>query len=798
MLDFFRKYQRYFFVVIAVVIVISFSFFGTHSTVNAPQKIEDTCIGHTIDGSKMMKSDVDKMVRFLGSDRNDIALTEKGMMPNFFNDGVIRKDLLGTGVAALLVTHYFDELKDELQERMAHHKEFRPYRHPSAPFISVENLWAQVLPSQKLNLDKFLKEMTEMNPDTFSLLVNLYLGETAFPPGILREYLTFQERHYSWIQPDPILQRANLNVFQCRSLEEWFGSRFIHLSAQFILNASLIAKEKGYEVSYEEARVDLIRNGYEAIQTQMRKESVSQEEIASLWQKQLYTLEMNEKEMVHTWQKVMLFRRLFEDVGGAVFVDPHVYQTFYGFASKAANVTLYHLPEAIDLRDFASLMKLELYLDQVASHRKEKLPLPREFVSIEELEKKCPELVEERFLVEVAEVKKDEVALGVSIKEMWEWQLEKENYVLLEKEFPQLALKKGEDAEGYFAALEGIEPSLRDKIDRFSRGKIVEKHPEWIRDALNQKHMNIREVSFSPNGKSLPFEGVESGEKLAKLFSETILKGELDSDPRAIKAKDQLEQFTDDQETYYRFHVIDRDLKKSALTFAEANERGILDTLLQKHLEASYPKVRVNSPAIFKTEDNEWKPLSEVKNEVGRLVYSDLLSAIEKEIVQLGVALPEDRYERLDEFYPKYRLFPYVRVAEKEIRCLGEGSSFLMKGGAKEEGGKLKKKEELSSQWLLVKEDLVFKNHEKSSWFNSEIFSMVEKSWSEVAHRGNNQLSFFQLQEKIAPDENFAAQMKQGQAILSKEAEQFLMTDLIDRIQKQGAITFKHVNSERS
>ncbi len=32
MLAFFRKYQRYFFLVITIVIVISFSFFGTYST----------------------------------------------------------------------------------------------------------------------------------------------------------------------------------------------------------------------------------------------------------------------------------------------------------------------------------------------------------------------------------------------------------------------------------------------------------------------------------------------------------------------------------------------------------------------------------------------------------------------------------------------------------------------------------------------------------------------------------------------------------------------------------------------
>ena len=156
MLEFFRKYQRYFFIVIAVVIVISFSFFGTHSAINAPQKVEDRCISQGVDGSKIMKSELDHMVRFLASDRNDLALTEKGMMPNFFNDGVVRKDLLGTGIGVLLANAYFEDLKGDLNERMTHHKAFHPYCHPTAPFISVENLWSQVLPSQKAHLDAFL------------------------------------------------------------------------------------------------------------------------------------------------------------------------------------------------------------------------------------------------------------------------------------------------------------------------------------------------------------------------------------------------------------------------------------------------------------------------------------------------------------------------------------------------------------------------------------------------------------------------------------------------------------------
>jgi len=798
MLEFFRKYQRYFFIVIAVVIVISFSFFGTHSTIGAPQKAEDHCIGHGVDGSKLMKRELDHMVRLISSDRSDLALSEKGVMPNFFNDGVIRKDLLGTGIGTLLVNAYFDLLKEDLSERMEHHKNYVPYKHPTAPFIGVESLWGQVLPMQKKHLETFLHQTPEMNEGAFGLLVNLYLGESAFPPNVLREYLMYQQKHFSWIEPDPALERVNLNVFNARSLEEWFGPSFLELSGQFIINAALIAKERGYKVSFEEARVDLVRNGYDAMKTHLRRSKVSEDELSEFWHRQLFSLGMSEKEAVLTWQKVMLFRRLFDDVGGAVFVDPDIYETFYGFASKEANIDLYRLPKELDMKDFSSLMKLELYLDTVAKNRKEGLMLPESFATPNEVAKSCPELVEQRFLVEVARVEKDEIALDVSIKKMWEWQLEKENFELLSKEFPELQLKNANDSDGYFAALESLNQETRAKLDRFSRGKIVESHPEWIQDALSEKQLSTLELSISPNGKNTLFDDLDSGKELLNLLSSAALKEELESDSKAADAKRALEVFTNNHESYFRFHVIDRDLTKTILTFKEANERGALDTLLEKHLKSAYPNVRTKNPAVFKTEDNEWKDLQDVKMEVGRVLYEKTLKNIEKEASYLGAALSDERFENLDGFYPRHRLISHMRKAEKDVRREGESSKFLKQDPLPSPLGKLPQSPDLKAQWGLVKESLNYKNHEKSPWFTPEVFSMVEKSWSEVKLRSAGSLSFFQLQEKTVPSGNFASEIKKGKEILSKEAEQHLMTDVIKRLQETQAIKLTHVDAERS
>jgi len=73
-------------------------------------------------------------------------------------------------------------------------------------------------------------------------------------------------------------------------------------------------------------------------------------------------------------------------------------------------------------------MKLEVYLDAISTDRKEKSGMPICFRSVEEIKKRTPQLVEQRFLIEVAQVEKKQLALQVPLKEMWEWQLQKENY----------------------------------------------------------------------------------------------------------------------------------------------------------------------------------------------------------------------------------------------------------------------------------------------------------------------------------------------------------------------------------
>ena len=776
MLHFFRKYQRIFFIFIAIVIGISFSFFGIHQAVDTTKKIEDREIGKAVDGSSMRQKKIGEISRFISTDRLDYQLAEKGVMPNFFNDGVIRKDFFSTGMGVILASAYLDELKSDLNSLMIKHKRYKPYVHPQVPFISIETLWQQVLPSQKRNLDQFINEINEMNSDAFSLLVNLYLGETAFPPHLLRNYLLYQEKQYNWAGSDPFLPTADLTLFHCHSLEEWFGPRFIQLIAQFIHNASILAKQKGYQVSSEEARVSLIRNGYESLQMQKGDQKISETEMGEFWKRQLSILHMDEKGAIETWKEILLFRRLFQECGRSVIQDPLLYQSFHEFASETAELELYQLPPSLQFRDFETLMKFQAYVEAVApkATKNNLLALPITFFSAEEIKKTHPELLEKRFLVEMAEVEKEELALNVSLREMWEWQLEKENFSLLAEEFPILAIARAEDAEGYFQALEKLAPSIRSKVDVFSRKKVVDQHPEWIEEGLSQAPMLRKEIHVSSKDNKIQLKGIEDGTKL------TIL---LESAPVSQESRKELEMFSGDGETYYRFVLLDQDKKETILTFESANEQGILDLLLEQECNSKYPILRKNNPALFKTAEGEWKEVSEVKKELGHLMYADVLAAIKSE-----QKLVPEKEDEIDSFYLNNRLFSYMKEAKQNLEQGKEPSSFLKQMVESTNKDHLTEKEALGEQWKLERVEKIVKKSEKDPKISSSVFQMDEKSWSSILFANNGSPYFFQIKENSRPSGNFEKEVKQGQEILSKDAQRFLMKDLIQVIKEKNGI----------
>src|SRR6202034_3324016 len=121
-----------------------------------------------------------------------------------------------------------------------------------------------------------------------------------------------------------------------------FGPAFVELYAQCIANAAAFAEERGYQVTRDEIRSDLFQNIYNGYRRLTRSDSAaSSQDLQEYFQRKMLQFGFEENTMLEAWRKVMLFRRLFADVGGSVLIDSLPYQQFQQFSRHHAKLELY-------------------------------------------------------------------------------------------------------------------------------------------------------------------------------------------------------------------------------------------------------------------------------------------------------------------------------------------------------------------------------------------------------------------------------------------------------------------------
>lgn len=510
MLDFFRKYQRIFFAVVAVFVITSFSFFGAFSTFgNEGEKRSDKVAGVAIDGSSFMLSEVQDLARFLATDRED--LSDSRGVPNLCNDGVVRHDFIEGGLADLLAANYFESLKTGLELRLEKAKRYSPYVHRFAPAISAKAVWQRTIPEINGELIA-LQSIENATPALFSRLSKLYLLQGRFPPNVLQRILFYQLKQIPDLAPDPAFAREDLSLFGFHSAADWFGRDFLDLTAQFILNAARFAEQKGYKVSLEEAKGDLIHSFQESMK-QLRSSGQAPE---VSFQQHLRSLGFDEARATASWQKVLLFRKYFQDVGNCSFQDNLSYKGFDAYARETAVLQTYHFP--IRLKTAKDIAEYKLYIEAVA--KKIASGLPVEFYTASEVEKKYPELVVESYRANIGEVTKKQVGLIASIKQVRDYSLDETNWPLLQKQF---SLGKAVSREERFSLLE--KHLQKGEIDAWVRGKLVDLNPSWIEEALAK--VTLQEKSWTVSGGIEPIlkkEGIYYKiEGLEKTASKSIL-----------------------------------------------------------------------------------------------------------------------------------------------------------------------------------------------------------------------------------------------------------------------------------
>ncbi len=749
MLDFLRKYQKYFFFVIAAMVISSVVFFGTFSAFTNVEKREDKAIGKAVDGSDLKFLTVSALSRFLSSDRDDAALNGKQVSINLLNDGVIRRDLLATGVADILIRGNYEQFKAQLENKFQRVKTYHAYEHPEAPFISAKSMWQRFAPD--INREwSFLQSENSCNEETFSHLVNLYQLQSALPAEWLRRVLVMYEQQYKWLHPDPRLRQNDLSLFGFHSLSDWFGKDFVDLMAQFVYNAAIIAEQHGYRVSLEEAKGDLKRNFAESIQ----RLQAAKWPIALNYKDQLRILGMDESEAATVWRKVLLFRRYFQDLGEAAFLDRLSYTEFSALAQEKAVVDLYQWPSSLKMTTATDLYSFQAYLKAIAPLGKNgllDLPSLSSLFSVAEVQKKTPELVGIEYRAKVSAVDKREASLRAPLREVWEYETNEEAWKLLKSEFSFLQPFSAKTPEERFQILEKLGPEQRGKVDFFARRLLVDKHPEWTKESLELVEGKDTRLVLC-NGK-IEMIHIDDPERLGALFSQIL------SSPEATLSA--LYHF-ETEEAVFRFENIEKISEPKIKTYEEARKDGSLAKLVTSSLEKEFPNVRMKLPP-----EKMGKEFSEIKEDVADLLLADLKKVLEK--------------ERGEDPEVPLATLPWKVLALKAKEDLTANQNEHL--WVKVEG-----ENPLLAQFKMERIEKEITRTAEEDWMTKEPFILVPNQWSPVHTANDGAVHFIFLKNRFSSEEPILEQLSFGKAMLAADVHRVLAEKLLHTMRQKHAI----------
>ncbi len=725
MMQFLRKHQKKLFILIAIMTVASFSFFGTSAQFSS-REVEDKKIGTALDGSPIYERDLRALTQFLSMGPGDM----------------MRSDLIETGAFALLAENHFDKIEATFKEKLGKAKTAHFYSHPQAPFISAHEVWNRFSPQLLTDL----KEVQSASPTTKSFLTyaKLYMDQQAFPPELLRAILLYDQRNYSWITPDHQLNDINhLALFGYQSFEEWFGTAFSDILGKFIVNTAALAEKKGYKVSQKEARVSFMMMCYQAAKMKSMRSDISSQDATEYMKHSLQIAGIDESRAIKLWRKVMLVHRFFGDMEQGVLLDATPYEQFATFADAKASVEVYQLPEELRLKDFQSMLKVQYYLEAVSPKGKQSFAdLPRQFYSVDEIEKRHPQLVISRYELEVAKASQDDVISHLSLKELWDFEMSDAGWAAITTQFPVLNKQESVTPEGREKILDACDLDLRKKVDHLARESLLNTHPEWIEAALESRPLEPCIVEIKSKGSSAPFSDIEETLDLRETLQELDVGNIFHFIPHNKKS-------------YYRIKIVQKPETKEVMTLQKALDSGVLTTLLDEKLESSLSDARKKDSALYRGESGAWKSFKEVKDHVGAYVYADLLQNL------------SDTQLTFDEYAAK-RFEGIMESAKGSIQKESHASKFLNKTG-----------NTLADQWTLSMRRQEIKRSDTTDLPKIEMFTKTEGSWSSIATPRGGNVAFFRLLERTASDLKVHEQVSEGQKLIGRDVKRHRIQQLI-------------------
>ncbi|MGL4348816.1 MAG: hypothetical protein ACRCSV_05130 [Chlamydiales bacterium] len=737
MLGFLRKNQKYFLLVISIVIITSFIFVGINQKIPKGEVKKEILLGRGVDGSSIYVKEIEQMVRFCVTDRFDQPSMKNGII-NFLNDGVIRKDIIESGLANLLLENDFDRIRPDLQDKISQFQKFSSYIHPENPSISLENIYAKFSPELFDTLQKF-RLNTEISPNVFSQVVSMYQQQQKLQPELIRQFLMYEEK-MSKVKPDPHLINKDLQLFHAYSLDEWFGKKFIELTCQFIHHCALEAKHRGYSIPLEEVQTDLQRKSWDALQSLAGKQKLSVEDFSSYYHQLIHLLNMQEEEVLLIWQKVMLFRRLLQDVVHGVVFEGSGLSDYFTHAKEKVSITKYEIPESLIGKNMWDILELQLYITKTSSSDNI-LHLPTESLPIAEIKSQTPELLEHAYEISIVQKSLHDLFQYISLQEMWKWQMN--NWDLLQDTFLDIRSYKSDLAVDRLHYLDKLDHALRTRIDEFTKKQILKADPARVQEILSNITFDAQIITLPIFGTTGALKGFDNNIECIAFLDEHA------------ENKLPVNKIDFDQEIFYQIQEV---VKKgeSVISFARAKEEGILNDLLHKELQSFY-----NSDSYFKNKQS----FEEIKELIGLKKYQSLFQELDewaKAHIDDSIAGPE--------MYIKYRLYPWLLKQRDSL----QDSNQTYNASTYEE------------QWKLEKSiSVVTRAEAKLKQLPEEIFDSSINNWSSICLFDEEKLGFLQINNRIFPKkEEFTSFILSNQSMLFLEMKHELTRELLQTFPK--------------
>jgi GcvH upstream region-like protein len=737
MLALLRKYQKAIFAVVAFMVIASFSFFGTYGAVKSDlPKEEDVSLGKVLGGGNLSSKTLHQVERFLDTDFFDV-MAGLGGSANLLNDGFLRNDLVKSGLASILFNSSKEEIWSELKDKVQKFKEFKPYVHPSK-FVSFEMMISQFARNYHEDLDSFRK--ATLDEENFQYLGKLYVDQTIFPAEMMRKMMLYVEHQYSSMaKPDPSLKQADLSLFYAKRASDWFGFKFLDKASRFVVHGAAFAEKKGYKVSKEEAKAHILQTLTKHLHQLDQNADYSEMDVTKYYRQEMAKLQMGEKDLLNVCQKILVLRKMLDEIGHSVFVDANMYQQFAKFASEGALVEVYSLPKDFQFKKEEDLIKFEIYLDAVSQNRDDSL-LPTHFRPMDEINLKAPELLEKRFLVNIAHMKKSDLLSEVSLRKTWDWQLDDQNWQELKDTFSELKAIDAQEKEVRFSILQNLAEEIREKIDQYARKKILDAKTDLVKEKLTKAQLEKKLLTLSLKGEDETLSGIKDKRELLDLLE---------------SQNEKLSCFSQDEENFYRIEILDKSSLWEILTFKEANERGVLASLLEKKLLNDYKKKGFSAP------------FSEVRDQLIDFEFS----ALRKKYKEIELSKDESVEVALQR-----RFFPYMKKMQN-VLVSGVNENILT-SDVMSKSECLTPKDGLDKQWLLKKESIKVSRKMAHPYLDENLYKMAKGQWSSILSTSEGPV-FYQVLDKYEDLSDVNKKMEEGRELLGKEAKEEFVSRLL-------------------